>query len=877
MRTLGTMALIQSRKCLIVGKWSSKYDTVGSYSRASIRIIYHFPFTLSRFFGILQCYREGACYLGTFALLAELPSFLAYEYHITGNSVEKQDAFAASNTVWMWPLDETRYDRTPLLTTTEQEAIAVFARQPRDRAVVVASAYQQGTLIRLLEPLHDALTVIHTEERLKIHSLYLVLRMCARDGRPFWAWDHETWIRVLGTSTADFFSMHKPGNPTDLRQYIIAIAYLLNCFSDFQALGGIEVAALAYKVFGQATTEAAFAPILEVNAQWGYSRKDNDAAFRSVIAEVLLLNKSPRTSDLTRPFLEQIHIATAPNPGRRAMVYRLSRILVHLGILETALPLLGGLPAKTFKEERERGIAPEWVEWVERWFATTTRPLPHRLDMGRDLLRLGRWLAQHHPEVTTPADFTRELAAEVVAAVNQMNIGDFSCENLNVPLKNPGKPWSAVRKHGFLGVLRRCFSEVIDWGWMERRFNPQRVFATPRHLKHQLRIAPRTISDDIWAKLLWAGLNLRAEDCPLRGHHRTRRWAKNAHPQTSLSEEFETYYPLEMIRALAILWLFAGLRSDELSRLRVGCARMQTVVTGDGRDVNKPVCLLDIPVHKTGRAFTKPVDPLVGEAITAWEAVRPAQPDLFDPKTNEQVQFLFCCRAKRLSKTYLNHTLIPALCQRAGVPRSDARGSISSHRARSTIASQLFNAHEPMTLFELQAWLGHQSPATTQHYVSTSPTKLTQAYKDAGYFSRNVRAIEVLVDRDAITSGAVAEGSPWRYYDLGHGWCSYEFFDQCPHRMACARCDFYVPKDSERRIFLQTRDSLLRMLQEIPLSDEEKAAVDGDVQALDRLLESLKEVPTPDERQKRELPMIPVSGLFPVQKVSTRSQVKKED
>jgi hypothetical protein len=103
-----------------------------------------------------------------------------------------------------------------------------------------------------------------------------------------------------------------------------------------------------------------------------------------------------------------------------------------------------------------------------------------------------------------------------------------------------------------------------------------------------------------------------------------------------------------------------------------------------------------------------------------------------------------------------------------------------------------------MTLFELQVWLGHQSPATTQHYVSTSPTKLAQAYKDAGYFSRTVRAIEVLIDREAISSGAAASGSPWRYYDLGHGWCSYEFFDQCPHRMACARCDFYIPKTSDR-------------------------------------------------------------------------------
>jgi len=102
-----------------------------------------------------------------------------------------------------------------------------------------------------------------------------------------------------------------------------------------------------------------------------------------------------------------------------------------------------------------------------------------------------------------------------------------------------------------------------------------------------------------------------------------------------------------------------------------------------------------------------------------------------------------------------------------------------------------------------------------------------------------------LLTWDAINSGAAANGSPWRYYDLGHGWCSYEFFDQCPHRMACARCDFYVPKASDRGLWLETRDGLLKMLQEIPLTDEERAAVDGDVQALDRLLERLAAVPTP--------------------------------
>jgi hypothetical protein len=77
-----------------------------------------------------------------------------------------------------------------------------------------------------------------------------------------------------------------------------------------------------------------------------------------------------------------------------------------------------------------------------------------------------------------------------------------------------------------------------------------------------------------------------------------------------------------------------------------------------------------------------------------------------------------------------------------------------------------------MALFELQAWLGHRSPQSTQFYAKISPTTLTSAYQDAGYFARNMRTIEVLVDRDAVASGAAATGEPWQHYDLGHGYCS---------------------------------------------------------------------------------------------------------
>jgi len=295
-----------------------------------------------------------------------------------------------------------------------------------------------------------------------------------------------------------------------------------------------------------------------------------------------------------------------------------------------------------------------------------------------------------------------------------------------------------------------------------------------------------------------------------------------------------------MLRALSVVWLFAGLRSDEISRLRVGCAHQEP----QAASATASCWMLDVPIHKTGTAFTKPIDPIVGDAIKAWEAVRPQQPAALDSKIGERAQFLFSFRARAVPAAYLNQRLIPILCRKAGIPRCDARGSISGHRARSTIASQLFNARHPMTLFELQAWLGHRSPATTQHYVAFTPTRLARAYTEAHYFQRNLRMMNVLIDQQAIKEGTT---EPWRYYDLGHGYCSYEFFDQCPHCMACARCDFYVPKESSRADLIVSKAGMIRMLQEIPLTDDEKAAVAGDKDAIERLLSRLAVTPTPSK------------------------------
>jgi len=306
-----------------------------------------------------------------------------------------------------------------------------------------------------------------------------------------------------------------------------------------------------------------------------------------------------------------------------------------------------------------------------------------------------------------------------------------------------------------------------------------------------------------------------------------------------------------LCRALATTWLFAELRNNEILRLRVGCIRWQrdaVTVPGTGNILPADaVCLLDVPVNKTATAFTKPVDRIVGNAIAAWEKVRPHGAKRADWESGEFVDFLFKLRLTGVCKSYLNNTLIPALCVKAGVPLADVRGNITTHRARSTIGSQLFNAKEPMTLFELQEWLGHASSSATQHYAKITPLEMAKSYADAGYFARDLRAIEVLIDQDAVRTG-IASTRPWKFYDLGHGYCTYDFFEQCPHRMACAKCDFYVPKRSTAALILEGKKNLLRMLQEIPLGEAEQAAIDDGLLAYEKLLMKLADLPCPQVR-----------------------------
>ena len=589
---------------------------------------------------------------------------------------------------------------------------------------------------------------------------------------------------------------------------------------------------LCWRIFGRDRVSAEIGRLRAVLAGWGYQLgRDDDTLLPLTVAQLMLLNRSPHLEDLTADLFDRIREQRLLGGARLNTVHAVQRAVAELGFCAAPTARTAGNRAGS------TGGAEVWEQWANRWHATSTLTPRARGGMRSNLLKVGRWLAAEHADAADPSTWTRQTCAAWIGALDRMRVGDFVQRTAGLK-DRLGQPLTAGSKAGQIAALRTFFRDCQEWEWLPRRFDPQRALATPRSIAAMLGPNPRVIADDIWAKLLWAGLNIDAADLP----------ATKSGP----------FYPIELVRAVTLTWLFSGQRSDEIARLRVGCIRWQhngTATAGDAAQVlaRDAVCLLDVPVHKTGTAFTKPVDPILGLAIDAWEAVRPTQPPFADGRTGELVHLLFAARARRVSTSYINNTVIPMLCRKAGVPAADVRGNITSHRARSTIASQLYNAKEPMTLFELQAWLGHRSPQSTQFYAKISPTTLTRAYQDAGYFARNVRTIEVLVDRDAVASGAAATGEPWQHYDLGHGYCSYTFFEQCPHRMACAHCDFYTPKASSTGQLIEAKSNLQRMLVGVPLTDDERAAVNDGQAAVEQLLDRLADVATPAGPTPRQL------------------------
>jgi hypothetical protein len=81
------------------------------------------------------------------------------------------------------------------------------------------------------------------------------------------------------------------------------------------------------------------------------------------------------------------------------------------------------------------------------------------------------------------------------------------------------------------------------------------------------------------------------------------------------------------------------------------------------------------------------------------------------------------------------------------------------------------------------------------------------------------------LDRAAIESGASGRREAYKYVYLGDGYCANLYWALCQHRMACQRCDFYVPGESARVQALEANTYNQHLLEEIPMTEIKRKAI----------------------------------------------------
>ncbi len=240
-----------------------------------------------------------------------------------------------------------------------------------------------------------------------------------------------------------------------------------------------------------------------------------------------------------------------------------------------------------------------------------------------------------------------------------------------------------------------------------------------------------------------------------------------------------------------------------------------------------------------------PIPKYAADAVEAWERDRPfSQPKRVDRKDNALVDFLFCLRGVRMGQKFLNHSLIPVLCRRAGVPEHDARGTITGHRARSTIATML--RRNGLSLDDIAEFLGHANANMVRSYARTDPYRFGRAMNRANDLMRIVEGV--------IDTRAASNGQPNVFFFLGRGrdglprFCGNPAWEKCPHRLACLKCPMYVGGGQAARLAerLEARDEVLKFQTQVAMIPQEKAAVEGDIQALTELIEEDAKLPPPE-------------------------------
>lgn len=328
-------------------------------------------------------------------------------------------------------------------------------------------------------------------------------------------------------------------------------------------------------------------------------------------------------------------------------------------------------PHKVMPFWGERKVIPPRMEVVlERY--QKTRLLTDMIETAQRVTARVRcfvaWLVEREPQIDSFAAVTREHVLDFAEALTQM-IGMRS-----------GKPFAVLTRRGYLSALSVFFRDVASWGWDDAPTRPLLGSGDLPKMPHRV---PRYIPEDELARLMTA---IRSLECPYQ-------------------------------RAALLIARWSGARREEIRRLETDC--LDRYPDGTSR--------LRIPAGKTKKERMIPINEEGAEAIRQLQALQRAPRGFRDSHTGKITHYLFVDYGKRLSNFYLFTSSLRRACEAAGLVTADGKPTVSPHRFRHTVGTQL--AEKGAKLHTIMKVLGHSNANMSMVYAQISDREVLKDYQ----------------------------------------------------------------------------------------------------------------------------------------------------
>lgn len=294
---------------------------------------------------------------------------------------------------------------------------------------------------------------------------------CTNEEPPSGHGHSKTWRDILGPDLTHFSLKYGTYRKHPARAYLPLVVYMLNSIPDvWPLIEMINIPMQAQRAFGEEAINQAILRLRTTLQSWGY-RETDPGKLASCVSYLLMRNRSPLLEDLTTELLETV-AQTCTVKSIQIILFQVSRVLHNLGMIERPLPVMRG--ERRVVSGTDGSIAEEWLTFCQRWRKQSTAQSPDATYYP--LLKVGRWLKVHHPEVTSPEQWTYELAAEFVAAVNDMKVGEWSdvSQRKKLGAGKMGQPLRPRAKDSLMRSMRVLLSDCQEWGWISVQINPHR-------------------------------------------------------------------------------------------------------------------------------------------------------------------------------------------------------------------------------------------------------------------------------------------------------------------------------------------------------------------------------------------------------------------